>query len=78
MGIMVYGAARAFFSCSLLVLLCRTAKFNTAETSLRYRRVLKKGDLNTPSACPIFQKENGGFDFQFKTAVRRTVLCFGA
>jgi hypothetical protein len=23
----------------------------------------KKGNSNTPSACPIFQKENGGFDF---------------
>ncbi len=30
---------------------------------------LKKGDFNTPSVSPFFQKENGGFDLSIKTAV---------
>lgn len=36
----------------------------------RYRHILKKGNFITPLANPIFQKENGGFDCYFKTAVR--------
>ena len=30
---------------------------------------LKKGDFNTPSVNPFFNKGNGGFDCYFKTAV---------
>ena len=29
---------------------------------------LKKGNFNTPSEIPFFEKENGGFELCFKTA----------
>ena len=35
----------------------------TRRYLLGHRRILKKGDFTTPPVDPIFQKENGGFDF---------------
>ena len=40
------------------------------DPSLETAVSLKKGDFNTPPVNPFFQKENGGFDCYFKTAVK--------
>ena len=32
----------------------------------RYRRILKKGDFNTPPVFSFFQKENGGLKLLFQ------------
>jgi len=41
-----------------------------SDTSLDTAVSSKKGDFNTPSVNPIFQKENGGFDFRISKPPR--------
>ena len=57
----------------------------TRRYLLGYRRILKKGDFNTPSVNPFFQKENGGLKYNISKppfcaarSITTVLLCVSA
>ena len=43
-----------------------------------HRRILKKGDFNTPPAISFFEKKTAAWNLLFQNRRKATVFCFGA